>query len=49
MCRDYQTRMAFWSRNQLPFFMVWREYFYGNEQKVIHAVVLFNSLDWIGF
>lgn len=37
----YQTRLRFGfkSRNQLPLFMLWREYLYGEE--VIYAKVLF--------
>lgn len=42
-----KLRWDFWGDNQLPLFMVWREYW--EEGKVIHAYVLFNSMDWIGF
>jgi hypothetical protein len=39
-------RFGFKGRRQLPLFMVWREYWERGE--VIHAAVLFNSMDWIG-
>jgi hypothetical protein len=42
-----RTRWGIKSKNQLPLLMVWREYHrYGD---VDFAIVLFNSMDWIGF
>lgn len=41
-------QFAFKSRNQLPFFMVWRV-FYDEEGNVVFGEVLFNSQDWIGW
>lgn len=43
------THWGFWNKKtQLPFFMVWRQY-YDDNGEVNSAVVLFNSFDWIGF
>ena len=36
-------RWGFKSRNQLPLFMVWEEYWHGGE--VAHATVLFSTRD----
>ena len=49
MCRLWQTRIGFKSSTQLPLFMVWREFFDSyDDVNPYHAVVLFNSMDWIG-
>lgn len=45
-CLVPKLRCGFRSANQLPAFMVWREWWDGNE--VVHADVIFNSLDYIG-
>ncbi len=42
-----KIRFGFKGRDQLPLFMVWREYIEDGE--VFFAKVLFNSRDWIGF
>lgn len=44
-----RIRWGFKSKTQLPLFMIWREYLDGPaEGEVVHAVVLFDSMDWIG-
>jgi hypothetical protein len=47
MSRLTGLRCGFRSKNQLPLFMMWREY-YDDSYNVIYARVLFNSMDWIG-
>lgn len=42
-----KTRWGFRSKRQLPLFMIWREYIDASGV-VVYAVVLFNSIDWIG-
>jgi hypothetical protein len=41
-----KIRFGFKGKDQLPLFMVWKEYWEGGE--VVFAKVLFSSLDWIG-
>lgn len=41
-----RIRFGFKSKNQLPLFMVWREYWHGTE--IVFAEVLFNSTKYIG-
>lgn len=41
-----KLRFGFKGKNQLPLFMVWREFWQNGE--VVHGAVLFNSMDWIG-
>ncbi len=46
---DYFVRKVRWgfkSKNQLPLFMVWEEF--SDSGVVIHANVLFSTLNWIG-
>lgn len=40
-------RFGFRGKNQLPLFMIWREYWENGE--VVYAIVVFNSRNWIGF
>jgi hypothetical protein len=40
-----KRRFGFKGKNQLPLFMIWDEIWVNNE--LIHAVVIFNSRDWI--
>ncbi len=42
-----KVRWGLKSKNQIPLFMVWREFWEDGE--VVHANVLFNSYDWIGW
>lgn len=44
------VKWGFKSKNQLPLFMVWEEFWgcMNGEMQVIHANVLFNSKNWIG-
>ena len=42
-----KVRWGFRGKTQLPLFMVWREFWERDE--VVHADVLFNSRDWIGW
>ena len=42
-----KMRWGFRGKTQLPLFMVWREFWERGE--VVHADVLFNSRDWIGW
>lgn len=42
-----KIKFGFKSKNQLPLFMVWREWWENGE--VVFADVLFSSLDMIGF
>jgi hypothetical protein len=42
-----RLRWGFRSKTQLTLFMVWREYW--EREDVVYAVVLFNTIDWIGF
>lgn len=44
--RKQKIKYGFKSKNQLPLFMIWREY--RERNKVVFAEVLFNSKDWIG-
>lgn len=46
MIDGIQLRVGFKSRDQLPWLMVWKEEWKDNE--LVHAWVVFNSLDWIG-
>lgn len=41
-----RIRWGFKSINQLPLFMIWREYWVNGE--VSFAEVIFSSRDWIG-
>lgn len=41
-----RVRWGFKSKNQMPLFMVWREYWCDGE--VVNARVIFNSIRWIG-
>ena len=41
-----KRRWSFWSKNQMPFFMVWDEFW--DNGRVIHAAVVFNSRRWFG-
>lgn len=45
--RGHTLHWDFWSKTQLPFFMVYK-LFYDDEGEVVHGTVLFNSMDWIG-
>lgn len=45
---NMDTQFAFWSCHQLPFLMVWRVW-YDEKGEVEFGIVLFNSIDWIGF
>lgn len=42
-----KRRWGFKSKNQLPLFMIWEEDWENDE--VVYARVIFNSMDWIGF
>lgn len=42
-----RVRFGFKGKNQLPLFMVWRE-FVDDEGRVYHGSVIFCSLDFIG-
>lgn len=41
-----RIRFGFKGQNQLPLFMIWREFWHNGE--VTYAYVIFNSRDWIG-
>ncbi len=41
-----RIRWGFKSKNQLPLFLVWREYLF--DEEVLYAEVVFNSQNWIG-
>lgn len=43
----YQYRIGFKGRNQLPWFMIWVEEWESmDDNTVLHAWVIFNSMDW---
>lgn len=47
MVDGIQWRCGFKSKNQKPFFMIWKEEWKNNELQF--AWVVFDSRDWIGY